>query len=284
MEHKKRELDILILSDVHLGTFGSKAKELSRYLSSVSPKKLVLNGDILDGWQFSKSYFPNTHLQVIRQLLDFIAQGVEVIYITGNHDEMLRKFAGVNLGRFRIANKVVLEHDGKRTWVFHGDVFDLTMQHSKWVARLGAYGYGFLMLLNRAVNFGLTRLGYKKVSLSRQIKRGVKNAIQSKHHFAETAAELAAYKGYDFVACGHIHQPEIRQITTPEGTTTYLNSGDWTDNMTALEYSQGNWQLYQYTKDAQAVHLQESACQVLSNQQLFQQMKTEFERSPAASL
>lgn len=282
MEPAKRELDILIISDVHLGTFGAKARELSHYLSSVRPRKLILNGDILDGWQFSKSYFPQAHLNVIRQIFDMIAAGVEVVYITGNHDEMLRKFAGVNLGRFQIVNKLVLEHEGQKTWVFHGDVFDVTMQHSKWIARLGAYGYGFLMLLNRGANAVLQALGRKKISLAKRIKSSVKNAVQSKHHFAETAAELAAFKGYDFVACGHIHQPEIRTLHTKEGVATYLNSGDWMDNLTALEYDNGTWKLYQYAQDPlmQATP-QSSQPPLLTNHQLFEKMVAEFELTKA---
>lgn len=277
MQPTKRKLDILIISDVHLGTFGAKARELSRYLSTVHPRRLILNGDILDGWQFSKSYFPQSHLNVIRQIFDMIAAGVEVVYITGNHDEMLRKFAGVDLGRFQIANKVVLEHEGQKTWVFHGDVFDVTMQHSKWIARLGAYGYGFLMLLNRGVNAVLHAFGKRKISLAKRIKSSVKNAVQSKHHFAETAVELAAFKGYDFVACGHIHQPEIRTVTTKEGTATYLNSGDWMDNLTALEYREGEWQLYEYAKDPlMQDKAQESRPPLLTNHQLFEQMVAEF--------
>ncbi|MEM6298666.1 MAG: UDP-2,3-diacylglucosamine diphosphatase [Bacteroidota bacterium] len=277
MEAQVREVEIIIISDVHLGTYGAKAHELSRYLNTVNPKKLILNGDILDGWQFSKSYFPQAHLCVIRQIFDFIAKGTEVIYITGNHDEMLRKFTGVNLGRFRIENKVVLKHDGKKTWVFHGDVFDVTMQHSKWIARAGAYGYGFLMLINRFANFISTSLGGKRLSLAKKIKSSVKNAVQSKHHFADTAAELAAYKGYDYVACGHIHQPEITTIETSEGTATYLNSGDWMDNLTALEYHNRQWTLYSYFQDEIAQREDNISEEVLSNQQLFAQMVAEFQ-------
>ncbi|MGF1533138.1 MAG: UDP-2,3-diacylglucosamine diphosphatase [Bernardetiaceae bacterium] len=279
-ETQKRELEVLIISDVHLGTYGSKAKELYRYLKTVHPQRLILNGDILDAWQFSKRYFPPAHLQVIRYIFEMIAQGVEVVYITGNHDEMMRKFVGIDLGRFKIANKVVLDHpNGDKTWVFHGDVFDVTMKHSKWIARLGAYGYGFLMLLNKAVNFGLSAVGRKKISLAKRIKSSVKNAVQSKRNFSETAATLAAYKGYQFVACGHIHQPDIQTIQTAKGQATYLNSGDWMDHLTALEYNHGAWQLYRYHQDpamGQAAATEKNATCTLSNHQLFEQMLAEF--------
>ena len=130
-----------------LATYGCHAKELLRYLKSIKPKTVILNGDIIDIWQFSKSYFPKSHMKVIKLLMNWMSKGIKTYYITGNHDEMLRKFAGFKMGSFRIVNKVVLElQDNKKAWIFHGDVFDVTMQHSKWLAKLGAVGYDTLIL------------------------------------------------------------------------------------------------------------------------------------------
>ena len=125
---------MVVISDVHLGTFGSHAKELYNYLSSIKPKKLILNGDIIDIWQFSKSYFPKNHLKVIKKIIDLTSKGTQVYYITGNHDEMLRKFSDTRMGNFSVIDKLVLELDGKKAWFFHGDVFDVSVQHSKWFA------------------------------------------------------------------------------------------------------------------------------------------------------
>ena len=136
----KRNVDIVVISDVHLGTYGCHAKELLKYLKSIKPKKLILNGDIIDIWQFSKSYWPESHMKVIRKLMKFVSEGVEVHYLTGNHDEMLRKFDGMEMGSFHLSNKLVMELDGKKAWFFHGDVFDVTMQHSKRLAKMGAIG------------------------------------------------------------------------------------------------------------------------------------------------
>ena len=242
----KREVDLVVLSDVHLGTYGCHAKELLRYLKSIKPKKLILNGDIIDIWQFSKRYWPESHMKIVRKILKFVAEGVPVTYLTGNHDEMLRKFADFQLGSLTITNKLSLRLGKKRAWVFHGDIFDVTMQHSKWLARLGAIGYDTLILLNRLVNWILMKLGREKMSLSKKIKNSIKNAVKFINDFEVTAATLAIEKGYQYVICGHIHQPEIRQIETEKGTVTYLNSGDWIENLTALEYHKGNWQIYRY--------------------------------------
>jgi len=242
----KREVDIAVISDVHLGTYGCHAKELLKYLKSIKPKMLVLNGDIIDVWQFSKRYWPETHMKVVRKLMKFVVEGVPVYYLTGNHDELLRKFADMHMGAFHLQNKLILELDGKKAWFFHGDVFDVTMQHSKWLAKLGAVGYDTLILINSFVNWGLTLVGREKMSFSKRIKAKFKDAVKFINKFEDTAAELAAEKGYGYVVCGHIHQPEMRKIDTEHGAVTYLNSGDWVENLTALEYHEKEWTIFKY--------------------------------------
>jgi len=242
----KREVDIAVISDVHLGTYGCHAKELLKYLKSIKPKMLVLNGDIIDVWQFSKRYWPETHMKVVRKLMKFVVEGVPVYYLTGNHDELLRKFADMHMGAFHLQNKLVLDLDGKKAWFFHGDVFDVTMQHSKWLAKLGAVGYDTLILINSFVNWGLTLIGREKMSFSKRIKAKFKDAVKFINKFEDTAAELAAEKGYEYVVCGHIHQPEMRNIVTDNGSVTYLNSGDWVENLTALEYYDKSWKIFKY--------------------------------------
>lgn len=244
----KREVDIVVISDVHLGTYGCHSKELLKYLKSIKPKMLILNGDIVDVWQFSKSYWPETHMKVIRRILKFVTDGVPVYYLTGNHDEMLRKFADFDLGSFQLRNKVVLNIDGKKAWIFHGDVFDVTMQHSKWLAKLGAVGYDTLILLNSFVNWCLTAMGKEKMSFSKKIKGKFKDAVKFINQFEQTAADLAIEKKYSYVICGHIHQAGMRDIqaTDGSGSVTYLNSGDWVENLTALEYHNGAWTIFKY--------------------------------------
>ncbi|RNC90340.1 MAG: UDP-2,3-diacylglucosamine diphosphatase [Allomuricauda sp.] len=246
---KKRKIELAVISDVHLGTYGCHADELMAYLNSIQPKKLVLNGDIIDIWQFSKRYFPSSHLKVLKKLIGMASNGTEVYYITGNHDETLRKFAGTSMGNFNIANKLVLNLDGKRAWIFHGDVFDVSIQNAKWLAKLGGYGYDLLILINSFVNWWLVKLGKGKYSLSKRIKNSVKSAVKHVNNFERVAAELAIENHYDYVVCGHIHQPKKEVFENKHGKTLYLNSGDWVENLTALEYSFKRWRIYRYNHD-----------------------------------
>ncbi|MDP4989193.1 MAG: UDP-2,3-diacylglucosamine diphosphatase [Polaribacter sp.] len=246
---KKRPVDYVIISDVHLGTYGCKAKELLNYLKTIQPKVLILNGDIIDIWQFSKHSFPKSHMNVIKQITGMRSKKTRVYYITGNHDEMLRKFKGFSLGSFTILNKLILELDGKKAWIFHGDVFDITMKHSKWLAKLGGMGYDALIIINTFINWLSNLMGYGKLSLSKKIKNSVKSAIKFVTNFEQTASEIAIENGYDYVICGHIHQPEMKEINNQKGETMYLNSGDWIENLTALEYHNNSWTLYEYAKD-----------------------------------
>jgi len=245
----KREIDIVVISDTHLGTYGCHARELLQYLESITPRMVILNGDIIDIWQFRKHYWPPAHMMVIQHLAGLVAQGVPVYYITGNHDEMLRRFENFEAGSFRIVNKLSLKIDGSAVWIFHGDIFDVVMRHSKWLAKLGSAGYGILILINRMVNYISLKMGRGKISLSRRIKNSVKSAVSFISNFEMTAADIAIANGYNYVLCGHIHQPGIQTIVTGRGSVVYMNSGDWIENLTALEYNEGKWQLYRYSDD-----------------------------------
>jgi UDP-2,3-diacylglucosamine pyrophosphatase LpxH len=253
---KRRAIDVAVISDVHLGTYGCHATELLTYLQSISPQILILNGDIIDGWQFSKRYFPAAHMAVIKEILNFITTGTRVIYITGNHDEMLRRYSGLSMGSFILADKFLLEIDGKTIWVFHGDVFDHSTKGSaKILAKLGGHGYDLLILLNRFVNFVSKTFGGEKVSFSKKVKNSVKKAIAFINNFENTVAEIAIEKKYDYVICGHIHQPEKRIIETEKGKVTYLNSGDWIENLSALEYSNKEWNIFYYNEKQMPVRI-----------------------------
>ncbi len=247
---ERRQVDVVVLSDLHLGTYGCHATEIVNYLKSISPSILILNGDIIDGWQFNKRYFPVSHIQVIKEIMSLLSKGTRVIYITGNHDEMLRRYSDLQIGNFQLTDKMVMEINGKMTWIFHGDVFDATTKGSaKMLAKLGGHGYDLLILINSFINWCLKAIGREKMSLSKKVKNGVKKAIAWIADFEQTAAELAIEKKYDYVICGHIHQPQHKEIETKNGKVTYLNSGDWIENLTSLEYSNNEWKIYHYNED-----------------------------------
>jgi UDP-2,3-diacylglucosamine pyrophosphatase LpxH len=279
MKNKKsrRTIDLVVISDVHLGTYGCHAKELLLYLKSIKPRTLVLNGDFIDIWQFSKRYWPKSHMKVVKHIMGLVSKGTRVYYITGNHDEMLRKFEDFTLSSFTITNKLLLPlENGEQAWIFHGDVFDVVMKHSKWLARLGAAGYDTLILLNRGVNFLCERLFKRgRISLSKKIKNSVKSAVSFINDFEQTAAGIGIANGYHYVVCGHIHHPEIKTITNEQGSITYLNSGDWIENLTALEYHKGQWQLYQFNQ-AHYAATEGTEEEVLDTKELFHHMLSEF--------
>src|SRR2546421_11440016 len=235
---ERRSVDVVVISDVHLGTYGCRAKELLTYLKSISPSILILNGDIIDAWQFSKHYFPAAHVQVIREVMSMMGKGTRVFYITGNHDEIMRRYADIQVGNFTLTDKLVLEIDNKMTWIFHGDIFDNTTRGSaKTLAKLGSSGYALLILLNRCINYFLRLIGKDRISFSKRIMESVNKAVSKINDFETTAAEIAIEKKYDYVICGHIHRPQMRSINNRNGSVTYLNSGDWIEHLTSLEYA-----------------------------------------------
>ena len=242
----KRELDIVIISDVHLGTYGCHAKELLNYLKSIKVHTLILNGDFIDMWQFSKRYFPKEHLEVIQRILKMAARGVKVYYITGNHDDALRRFSDFSSGNIHLRDKLLLKLKDKTYWIFHGDVFDVFIKYSPFLARLGGKGYDLLILINRLVNKIRMSLGMSRMSFAQKVKYGVKEAVKFISDFENTAIKLAAEDNYDYVICGHIHRPEMRAVDVDGKSVNYLNSGDWVESLTALEYRWGKWSLYEY--------------------------------------
>ena len=245
----KRVVELVVISDVHLGTSGCHAGELLKYLKSIKPKILILNGDIIDIWQFKKKYFPKSHLKVVKHLIGLASDRCPVYYITGNHDEMFRRFSGMKIGKLRILNDLKLELGGKTVWFFHGDVFDVVMQYSKWLSKLGAIGYDSLIWLNTQVNSVCRFLDFEPVSFSKRIKESVKGAVKFINAFEDTVANAAARKQIETVVCGHIHKPEMRTIQIENQTINYLNSGDWIENLTSLEYNQGEWRVFNFRND-----------------------------------
>lgn len=248
---EKRSVDVVVLSDVHLGTYGCQAKKLATYLKSITPSILILNGDIIDGWQFSKSFFPASHMSVIKEIINYITNGTRVFYITGNHDEVLRRYSDFRVGNFVLTDKLVLEIDNKMTWIFHGDVFDNTTKGgAKFLAKLGSSGYGLLILVNRVINAALKLVGRERISLSKKVMDGVNKAVAKINDFETIAAELAIEKKYDYVICGHIHKPQKKEVQNESGKVTYLNSGDWVEHCTALEYHKKEWTVFEFDEAA----------------------------------
>jgi len=275
---ERRKIQLAVISDTHLGTYGCHAQQLLEYLKSIDPEILVLNGDIIDIWNFNKKYFPKAHMHVIRFLLKMAEKGTKMYYLTGNHDEALRKYSGTTLGNILLDDKLILTLDGKKVWFFHGDIFDSTTQGwARILAKLGGKGYDLLILFNRFVNNVLQSIGKEKVSISQRVKSGVKKAVTYINNFETIAGQIAADQGFSTVVCGHIHQPQIRTMHFQEGDVLYVNSGDWIENNTALEYNQGDWSIY--THKAVATRKTDAEFEPLEASFIFQ--STILERLPA---
>ncbi len=270
-----RKPEISVISDVHLATHASKAKELVRYLKSIHPEKLILNGDFIDSWRFSRNYFPKSHLKVIRQLIKMMEQGTEVVYITGNHDEIFRRFNNTKLGKFSIVNQLELELKGNRIWIIHGDIFDLIIHRAKWLAKLGAATYGFITLLNEAVNLPGKLLWRKEILIYKSLKDRILKDKTVLTKFEQSIGEMAALKKYDQVICGHTHIPVDKKITIKEHTVRYINCGDWVEHFTAAEYQNGEWKLvyFRYEKEEEPVY---DELFIPDSKQVYQSILEEF--------
>jgi UDP-2,3-diacylglucosamine pyrophosphatase LpxH len=228
----KRKYRTVWISDIHLGTRGCNAELLLDFLRSIECETLYLVGDILDGWRLRKGwYWPDAHNEVVRRLLKLAHRGTRVVLIAGNHDEMLRPYAGMSFGGVTIALEAVhVTADGRRLLVVHGDGFDSVVLYARWLAFLGDQAYDLLLRLNVVVNAVRRRLRLPYWSLSNYLKKRVKNAVQFIGSYEEAVAHAARDAGVDGVVCGHIHSAEIRQI----GSVTYYNDGDWVESCTAL--------------------------------------------------
>ncbi|MFS8617366.1 MAG: UDP-2,3-diacylglucosamine diphosphatase [Solitalea sp.] len=240
---QNRNVELVVISDVHLGTFGAQARKLYQYLCSIRPETLVLNGDFIDFWQLNTYYWPESHQLVLEKLRDYLEQGVNLYYLPGNHDDVLRRFTFSSLLRFRLVNELELDLQGKKAWFIHGDVYDFTMK-SKLVTKLGTVSYGAAVLINKAVNALWTPLTGREVRFSKALKGWVKKKVRSMDDFQQKAIDAAAAKGMDYVVCGHNHFPEIKPVESSGRSLLYLNSGDWIESLSALEYHQGAWSLY----------------------------------------
>ncbi len=234
----KRRYRTVWISDIHLGTRGCNADLLVDFLRSIECETLYLVGDIVDGWRLRKGwYWPDSHNEVVRRLLKMSHRGTRVVFVAGNHDEMLRDYAGFSFGGVELALEAIhLTADGRRLLVTHGDSFDGVVLYARWLAFLGDKAYDILLRANVLFNTVRRHLRLPYWSLSAFVKRKVKNAVQYVCSFEEAVAREAMERGFDGIVCGHIHCAEIRQI----GAITYYNDGDWVESCTALvEDAQG---------------------------------------------
>ena len=245
-KRKKLSCRTVFLSDIHLGTPDSKADEVVNFLKHIKCHKLVLNGDIIDGWALKRgSRWTSRHSRFIRKVIKMTEQDeTEVIYLRGNHDEILERFLPLSFGKIRLTKEHIhTTAKDQRYLVVHGDGFDSVSTNHKWLASLGAVGYDFLLSVNRFYNHYRAWCGKEYFSLSKHVKAKVKSAVSFVDRYEELLQELARHRKCDGIICGHIHTPEDKKV----GDIHYLNSGDWVESLTAvIEHNDGTMELINY--------------------------------------
>ena len=272
----KRNLDILVISDLHLGTYGSEADEVLAYLDTINANKIVINGDFVDIMLFNKRFWPSSHMKVIKYFLDLISQGKEIYYVTGNHDELMRKFLNFKIQNFKIVNQIVLDTAKGKVWIFHGDVFDFSIQ-TQWLTKLAGFLYDYMIIFNSWINKKIMRpLGRKRLNFSKTIKSNVKTAVQYFANFEMKAAEVAQKNGYKYVVCGHIHTPKIESFNINGEEVIYMNSGDWLESLSSLEYADNKWSIYMHKRTEQEYKGENDSRIEMTNKELYKDLIAEF--------
>lgn len=237
----------IVLSDIHMGSKHSKIDEVLAFLSSFSCERLILNGDIIDGWQLRKTqkYWKETNTHFLKKIISkIVKEDTEVIYVRGNHDDFLDKFVPFIFPNIQIVKDYILESGGKRYFVLHGDIFDNITANMRWLAMIGDVGYNLLLNINRLYNYFRVKQGKSYFSLAQHMKHKVKSAVSYISDFEKELVKLTKRKNCQGVICGHIHTPADCYY----GEIHYLNSGDWVESLSALaEDENGKWMVIHFS-------------------------------------
>ncbi len=238
----------VFISDVHLGTRACQAERLLSFLRAYPAQRLYLIGDIIDFWAMRREVrWSEAQNTVVQKILRRARHGEQVVFIPGNHDELLREHVGEVFGNIRIERDCVhVAADGKRYLLLHGDEFDQVTRHHRWLAVLGDVGYNLLVRVNLAISWTRRRLGIAGYwSLAGYAKRRIKAAVSFIGNFEQSVAHAVRERGLDGVICGHIHVAALRDL---DGIT-YVNCGDWVDSCTAIvEHLDGRLELIEWSQ------------------------------------
>ncbi|MEA1785396.1 UDP-2,3-diacylglucosamine diphosphatase [Arenibacter sp. GZD96] len=246
---KKRKLDIAVISDVYLGSHAAHPDELLAYLSSIQPRLLILNGALIDTSATEDLNLPSSHFKVLQKIISMAINGTEVIYITANKDDVLRKLERIQIGTFKIRSEYVLPIAGKKAWFFHGASLEPLGIYSKWISKIGILGFIVLRRFQNVKDKIFKYIGINKIKPAKDNTTIDTISEEKLRNFEKTVLDLAIAKACDYVICGHTHQPKKAVFNHRNGSCVYLNSGDWVQNLTALEYALKRWKVYRYCED-----------------------------------
>jgi len=249
----------IVISDVHLGTEYSKTLQLTDFLKTVNCNTLIMNGDIIDGWNLQKNgkgKWKKEHTDFFKVIMKMMENhNTHIVYVRGNHDDFIDYLAPFSFANISIVKDYLYENKDKRYYVTHGDIFDSVTSNMIWLAKLGDIGYSLLLWINRRYNSYRTKKGLPYYSLSQKIKQKVKSAVSYVSSYENKLIELAKARRVDGIICGHIHQPANRLI---DGIH-YLNSGDWVETMSALlEQEDGTWEVYMHNEEIEKTKSKEA--------------------------
>ncbi len=250
-----RRPEIVVLSDLHLGTLGCRAEELLAYISDLQPGMVVLAGDIIDIVCHQPNYWPETHMRIVRKLLKFSVKGIPVYYMIGNHDAHLQRYVGLELGTLHLLRELELDLGGERYLIVHGDQFD--PQHGFWNnlrRKAGGFIYDRAMWANRLCNRLRKACRRPPLALTPELIRRFGSARAYVEGFADRAAAVAWQRGCQGVICGHIHIPRLQTTDPVAGRARYLNCGDWVEHCSALEFANGRWRIHRMEAILHPVH------------------------------
>jgi len=251
---KKIEVKAIFLSDIHLGSKGCQADLLLTFLKQYKPKKLFLVGDIIDCWRLkSKLYWPQSHSDVLRKFLTFSKNGTKVHFVTGNHDDFLRRYQPLSLGNIELNERFTYTSKGKKYLVIHGDQFDVITRYGRYISVFGDRLYSLLLVINRYFNQIRYKLGYDYWSLSNYLKQRVKKAVNFISDFEDNVAAECKKKGFDGVICGHIHKVAISEVNQVQ----YMNCGDWVESCTGIiEHLNGEFEIIDFSNVVNSHYLE----------------------------
>ena len=246
---RTRQLDVAVIADVHLGTPAARAGELLDYLGSILPETLVIAGDLINLDGLSSSQLPGPHFEIVKKVLDFAHEGTRVYYLTGNHEASLLQLKDLSLGKLHFRRDLTLQLDGVKHYFFHGHTLDAAVKYLLRPQQLHGPMRRVVDLVDAGVNRVKSKVGKRRWSLAEEAKTNPDTAERYIEQYVQSAAQLAVLKGCQRVVCAHIHQPLLREIEVEDEQVEYLNPGDWTDSLTALEYRFGRWSLRHYDAD-----------------------------------
>lgn len=238
----RRPIELVVLSDVHLGNPKCKANSLAHYLKSILPDTLILNGDFIDnGTEYHPQHWPTAHTQVMREIFELANLGTKIIYVVGTQETWMQQFAQASFKNLHLMDQLEIEVQDKRAWVVHGDVFNRRLRSFKWMSKLGSVGVELLTLMFEVVD-------QIKYNLGLDDKSSTSVITNKTREFEKSIVDIAASLGFDYIICGNTHLPKIKQFISKNGPIFYLNPGDWLKHMSALEFRQNRWHLF-YCED-----------------------------------